>query len=122
VGGAACVTTGVVPLSLDPGAGSPERPALERPAERYRTADSAAAPAVSYESTPPDPSSKPDPPQRKESETAEPAPSPSSAATGGAVEYVPPPAEQPASVPSSSAASTGSSAASTGDPAGEFGP
>lgn len=121
VGGAACVTTGVVPLSLDPGADSPERAAVERPAERYRTVDSAGAPAVSYESTPPDPSPKPDPPHRKEPETAEPAPSPSSA-TGGAVEYVPPPAEQPVSVPSSSATSAGSSAASTGDPAGEFGP
>jgi RNA polymerase sigma factor (sigma-70 family) len=115
VGGTACVATGVVPLSLDPGRGSPERPAVERQAERYPAAESAAVTGVNYEPASPGPSPQPEPPDRRESEpAAESAPSPPPATAGEAVEYVPPPAAAPPA-PSSPAASTG-------NPAGEFGP
>jgi hypothetical protein len=112
VGGVACVTTGVVPLTLD--AAPPERPAVERQGESPTTAEAAGTSAVRDEAAAPQSSPEsPEPPRREEAEPEpEPEPSPPPAPSSGAAENAPPP---PAAPPPSSSSFDG-------DPAGEFGP
>ena len=113
-GAAACVATGVVPAPLVLESHRPP-PALERSAaEDEAQADQAQAAPLPAAPEPVAVAETEPPPPDPEPAASEPAAVPE--ASGGAVEYTPPPAPEPASVPA------GSSASSGGDPAGEFGP
>jgi Putative zinc-finger len=120
-GAAACVAGGLVPAPLDLAAEHerPQRverrlsdlPAPEKPAPVVNYDPEPAAPQP--EPAPPPPPARHEPPFESEPVAVEPAP-----ASGGAVEYTPPPAPEPAA----EAAPVESTGESSGSPAGEFGP
>ena len=122
-GAAACVATGLVPAPLHLGADGAKPAALERQVDDRANEPTKAVdyePAAPEPTAQPEPKPKPDPVHQQaapepEPAAAEPAPAASEpAATGGAVEYAPPPAPEPTPAPSESA--------EAGSPAGEFGP
>jgi RNA polymerase sigma factor (sigma-70 family) len=126
-GAAACVATGVVPAPLDLSPNRATKPTMERVIDPVVAAEWNAGSGVEYEPAPASPqpaSPQPAPtPTQHEPEpvaAAEPAAAPvAAAATGGAVEYAPPP--QPVAAPEATSGSD-SAGSSGGDPAGEFGP
>jgi len=120
---AACVATGLASSPLDLGTGRAEPAALERQVDARVQEPT----QVEYEPAPP-PQPEPEPhpapehhhrqSQEAAPEPAEPAPEASEPASGGAVEYTPPPAPEPAPVSEPGPVENSGS----GDPAGEFGP
>jgi len=120
-GAAACVAAGLVPAPFDLG---PER---ARPAALERQVDAGApepAGTVEHEPAPqPEPKPKPEP-HPVQQRTPEPVPAPAEpiepAASGEAIEYVPPPEPEPTAEPAPAPAPSASS--ESGSPAGEFGP
>jgi RNA polymerase sigma factor (sigma-70 family) len=113
-GAAACVATGVVPVPLV--SDHPAAPQHERQIVPTSETAPSEEPPVEYEPAPePSPLEPSAPPPAHEEETPVQS-TPEPEASGGAVEYTPPPAEVSAAPPP---ASSGSAA---GSPAGEFGP
>jgi hypothetical protein len=123
-GAAACVATGVVPAPLELGHTQAKAPVVERRIDPVIAAEWSSASGVEYEAAPEPTSAPPQPtaevPRHEAASAAEPVPSPTPEATGGATEYVPPEPE-PVAVPEPSGES-GSTGSGTGSPAGEFGP
>jgi RNA polymerase sigma factor (sigma-70 family) len=126
-GAAACAATGVIPAPVGLGADDEKAP-IERPAEPTAKAEEATVTPVEFESATPPPEQTTTPTgeggdgKGKQEPTADPQTDPVAVpeASGGAVEYTPPPA--PAPEVSASPASSGAASSSGGDASGEFGP
>lgn len=116
-GAAACLATGVVPAPLGIAPEHKTEAKIERVSKQ--ALDEPAAPASTYETSPPAPEAPPqlEPGQEPRADPEPPTPAPAPESTeAGAVEYVPPPQELPPTPPATEAP------ASSGSAAGEFGP